>query len=105
MPGIHPYIICHKLAICPKVKPISQKKRKMGEEWHKVVKKEVEKIFHANFIREVGFSTWLANIVIVKKANDKWSMCTNYTDMNKACPKEAYLLPSIDRLVSGASRF
>jgi len=28
-------------------------------------------------------------------------MCVDYTDLNKACPKDAYLLPSIDRLVDG----
>jgi len=32
-------------------------------------------------------------------------MCTDYTDLNKACPKDAYSLPSIDRLVNGPSRF
>ncbi|RDX64247.1 hypothetical protein CR513_57218, partial [Mucuna pruriens] len=36
-------------------------------------------------------------------ANGKWRMCTNYTDLNKACPKNPYPLPSIDRLVDGAS--
>ena len=30
-------------------------------------------------------------------------MCTNYTDLNKACPKDTYPLPNIDRLVDGAS--
>ena len=30
-------------------------------------------------------------------------MCIDYTDLNKACPKDSYPLPSIDRLVDGAS--
>ena len=30
-------------------------------------------------------------------------MCTDYTDLNKACSKDSYPLPSIDRLVGGAS--
>nr|KYP40627.1 Transposon Ty3-I Gag-Pol polyprotein [Cajanus cajan] len=29
-------------------------------------------------------------------------MCVDYSDLNKACPKDAYPLPSIDRLVDGA---
>nr|KYP52283.1 Transposon Ty3-I Gag-Pol polyprotein [Cajanus cajan] len=40
---------------------------------------------------------------IVKKPNGKWRMCTDYTNLNKACPKDAYPLPNIDRLVDGAS--
>ena len=44
----------------------------MGEEWRKVIKEEVDKLLNAKFIREVWYSTWLTNIVMVKKANDKW---------------------------------
>ena len=44
----------------------------MGEERHKAVKEEVDKLLHANFIREVKFSTLLANVIMLKKANNKW---------------------------------
>nr|KYP61350.1 Transposon Ty3-I Gag-Pol polyprotein [Cajanus cajan] len=40
---------------------------------------------------------------MVKKANGKWRMCTDYTDLNKTCPKDAYPLPHIDALVDGAA--
>ena len=42
---------------------------------------------------------------MVKKANDKWQMCIDYTNLNRACPKDAYPLPSIDKLVDGMSGF
>ena len=42
---------------------------------------------------------WLVNVVMVKKVNDKWRMCVDFTDLNKACPKDSYLLPRIDQLV------
>ncbi|RDX85209.1 Retrovirus-related Pol polyprotein from transposon 17.6, partial [Mucuna pruriens] len=32
-------------------------------------------------------------------------MCMDYIDLNKACPKDPYPLPNIDRLVDGASGF
>lgn len=105
MPGIHPSIISHKLTVCPQAKPVAQRKRRMGEELRAVVKTEVKKLLDAQFIREVRYSTWLANVVMVKKANGKWRMCTDYTHLNKACPKDAYPLPSIDKLVDGASGF
>ncbi|RDY02115.1 putative protein K02A2.6, partial [Mucuna pruriens] len=41
---------------------------------------------------------------MVKKANDKWRMCTDYTDLNKTCPKDPYPLPNIDRLVMSFGR-
>ena len=32
-------------------------------------------------------------------------MCVDYTDLNKACPKDSYPLPNIDHLVDCASGF
>jgi len=49
------------------------------------------------------YATWLANVVLVKKPSGKWRMCVDYTDLNKACPRDAYPLPSFDRLVDGAA--
>jgi len=72
MPGIHPNIIYHELSICPQAKPVSQKKRKIREERHKAIREEADKLLNANFIREVKYSTWLINVIMVKKANVKW---------------------------------
>ncbi|XP_020209186.1 uncharacterized protein LOC109794123 [Cajanus cajan] len=103
MPGIDPTFHCHRLAICKEAKPVAQRKRKIGEERRRAVETEVQKLASARFIREVQYTTWLANVVMVKKANEKWRMCVDYTDLNKACPKDAYPLPNIDRLVDGAA--
>ena len=37
--------------------------------------------------------------MIVKKTNGKWRMCVDFTDLNKACPKDSYPLLRIDQLV------
>ncbi|RDX76998.1 hypothetical protein CR513_42939, partial [Mucuna pruriens] len=42
---------------------------------------------------------------MVKKASGKWRMCKNYTDLNKACSKDSYPQPNIDRLVDRALGF
>jgi len=103
MPGIDPRIMTHRLSVCKEAKPVAQKKRRLGEEKRKAAMEEVQKLLNAGFIREIQYTTWLANIVLVKKSNGKWRMCTDYTDLNKACPKDAYPLPSIDRLVDEAA--
>jgi len=41
----------------------------------------------------------LANVVVVKKSNGKWRMCVDFTNLNKACPKDSFPLPWIDLLV------
>ena len=103
MPGIDPRIACHKLSIYTEAKLVAQKRRKMGGEKKEATKAEVQKLLSAGFITEATYTTWLANVVLVKKSNGKWRMCTDYTDLNKACPKDTYPLPSIDRLVDGAT--
>jgi len=41
MPGIDPNFMCHKLALLPHLKPVSQRKRKLGEERRVAVEMEV----------------------------------------------------------------
>ena len=50
-------------------------------------------------INEVFYPEWLANTVVVKKKNGKWRVCVDFTDLNKACPKDHFLIPRIDQLV------
>ena len=67
------------------------------------IKEEVQKLTLAKFIREVYYPDWLANVVMVRKANGKWRMCVDFTDLNKACPKDSYPLPHIDQLVDSTA--
>jgi hypothetical protein len=41
---------------------------------------------------------------MVLKKNGKWRMCLDFTNLNKACPKDDYPLPWIDTLVDTAIR-
>lgn len=59
----------------------------------------MEKLLKAQFIRDVHYPEWLANVVIVQKPNRKWRMCVDFTNLNKACPKDSFPLPRIDTLV------
>jgi len=102
MPGVNPRVAFHKQSIYKDARPVTQKKRKIGEERMIAAEIEVEKLLKSNFIRKVHYTTWLTNVVLVKKSNKKWKMCLDYTDSNKACPKDAYPLPSIDHLVDRA---
>ena len=36
---------------------------------------------------------------MVKKPNGKWRICIDYTDLNKACPKDSFPILRIDQLV------
>ena len=60
---------------------------------------EVRRLREAETIGETFFPEWLANTVIVKKKNGKWRVCIDFTDLNRACPKDSFPMPKIDQLV------
>ena len=99
MPGIDPSVITHRLNVYPSSKPVNQKKRVFVPERDNAIKEEVQKLTTAEFIREVYYLDWLANVVMAKKANGNWRICVDFTDLNKACPNDSYSLPRIDQLV------
>ncbi|KAG7559356.1 Integrase catalytic core [Arabidopsis thaliana x Arabidopsis arenosa] len=103
MPKIDPDIICHKLNVDPSFKPVKQKRRKLGVERAKAVNDEVDKLLKIGSIREVQYPEWVANTVVVKKKNGKDRVCIDFTDLNKACPKDSFPLPHIDRLVESTA--
>ena len=96
MLGIDPNVITHRLNVYPSSKPVRQKKRVFAPERDKAIKEEVQKLTTAQFIRKVYYPNWLANVVMVKKANSKCRMCVDFTDLNNACPKNSYPLSRID---------
>jgi hypothetical protein len=103
MPGIPREVIEHHLKIHPDAKPVSQKPQRQSIERQDFIREEVWKLLDASFIEEVHHPVWLANPVIVPKANGKLRMCIDYTNLNKACPKDPYPLPRIDQIVDSTS--
>ena len=55
--------------------------------------------FRTQFPTETTYPDWLTNVVMVKKANGKWCICIDYTDLNKVYPEDSFSLPRIDQLV------
>ena len=99
MGGIDPTVITHMLNTSPSFKPVKQKRRSFAPERQKAINEEVGKLLQAGAIREVEYPEWLANVMLVKKANGKWRLCIDFTDINKACPKDSFPFPRIDLIV------
>ena len=99
MGGIDPTVITHRLNVISSFKPVKQKRRSFAQERQKAINEEVGKLLQAGAIREVEYLEWLANVVLVKKENGKWRLCIDFTDVNKACPKDSFPLPRIDLIV------
>ncbi|XP_058078628.1 uncharacterized protein LOC131226953 [Magnolia sinica] len=88
-----------KLNMDPDYKPVKQKSKPFDAERYKAIADEVSILLDAVFIEEVHYPDWIANVVLIKKANGKWWVYIDYSDLNKACSKDSFPLPRIDQLV------
>jgi hypothetical protein len=103
MPGLDRSIIEHRLPIKPGFKPYKQPPRKIYKnEVLADVKKEVERLIDANFIRPCRYAEWISNIVPVYKKNGKMRVCIDLRDLNRATPMDGYPMPVADLLVDAA---
>ena len=94
-----PEFICHHLNVNPLVAPKKQLPRRPSKEHAEAVQEEVAKLKQAGAIKEVFYPEWLANTMVVKKKSGKWRACIDFTDLNKACPKDPFPMPKINQLV------
>jgi hypothetical protein len=67
------------------------------------IRLEVNKLLEAGFIRLVDYLNWLANHVLVEKSDESWLMCTDYTSLNKAYPKDEYPLSHICQIMDSTA--
>lgn len=99
MPRIDPWVAVHRLNVDSSLRPIKHKIRNFTLECNQAITEEVEKLLTTGFVRKFYYPNWLANVVMVRKPSGKWKMCIDFTNLNKACPKDNFSLPRIDTLV------
>ena len=102
-PKIDPNFICHHLNVNPSITPEKQSPQRPSRKHAEAIREEVTKLKRVGAIKEVFYPEWLANIVVVKKKNRKWRVCVDFTDLNKACPKDPFPIPRIDQLVDATA--
>jgi hypothetical protein len=104
MPGVPKELIEHCLKVDPKATPKKQRLQRFSPDKREAIKKELAKLLAAGFIKEVYHPEWLDNPVLVLKKNDnEWRMCVDYTDLNKHCPKDPFALPCINQVIDSTA--
>ncbi|GKV01994.1 hypothetical protein SLEP1_g14488 [Rubroshorea leprosula] len=103
MPGIPIELAVHKLSTDPTERLVVQKRCLFGLEKQAAIDEEIQKLLQAGFIRRVEYSEWVSNLVLVKKPNDKWRMCSDFINLNEACLKDPHPLPNVEKLVERAA--
>ena len=104
MPGVPKELIEHSLNVSSNATPKKQRLRRFSAEKREAIKKELAKLLAAVFIKEVYHPEWLTNpVLVLKKDNNEWRMCVDYTDLNKHCPKDPFGLPRIDQVIDSTA--
>jgi hypothetical protein len=103
MLGVPRELIEHSLNVHPKAVPKKQRLQRFAHDKREVIKREKAKLLAAGFIKEVIHPEWVANPILVRKKNNEWRMCVDYTDLNKHCPKDHFGLPRIDQVVDSTA--
>ena len=67
------------------------------------IKEEVEKQLKVSLLTAIAYSDWVANIVLVPEKDGKMRMCVDYRDLNRASPKDNFLLPHIETLIDNTT--
>lgn len=85
-----------------KIYKVMKKCKNFSTEKVATIAEEVDRLLAARFIQEAQYLEWLSNVVLVRKPNNKWRMCVDFTDLNKACPK-AFPLPWTNMIIDSTA--
>jgi hypothetical protein len=99
MPGIDLKIVEHEITTYLDAKPVQQKLHPVNPKKAAAIKLEVEKLLKAGFIYPIHLTQWVSNPVSVNKKQGTIHVCTDFCDLNKACPKDNSPTPFIDQII------
>jgi hypothetical protein len=100
MPRINPRIFKHDIRMYPDDKLVRQHLRAVNPRKAPSSKAEVEKLLNVGFIYSVPLTEWVSNPVPVNKKQGTIRVCMEFRDLNKACPKDNFQTPFIDKILN-----
>jgi hypothetical protein len=103
MPGLDRSIVEHRLPLKSGFRPFQQRIRQMKADVLVEVKKEIEKMIEAGFIRACRYAEWISSVVPVQKKDGRWRVCVDFRDLNRATPKDEYPMPVAEILINAAA--
>jgi hypothetical protein len=103
MPGLDRSIVEHRLPLKKGFRPFQQWACQIRTEVLDEVKKEIEKMLEAGFIRPGKYAEWISSIVPVQKKDGRWWVCVEFRDLNRATPKDEYPMLVAETLINAAT--
>ncbi|KAH9308804.1 hypothetical protein KI387_036715, partial [Taxus chinensis] len=106
--GFNPKLSQHTIELDPSAKDIREEQRAINPHMEPLMRKELNKLIEASIIFLIKHSSWVANLVPVRKKSREIRLCVDFRDLNRASLKDHYLLPFMEQIlkvVVGFERF
>lgn len=94
----------HEIPLKPGATPFIQKQRNYKPIVEGEIFREIDKMLQARIIYHIHHSTWVANIVPVRKKNGEIRICVDFRNLNQASLKDKFSFPNIDHPLQTAAR-
>ena len=82
----------------PNVKPFRQKLR-INPSLFNIIEKEVKKLLDAKIIVPFRYSSWVSNLVPVRKKNGEIRLCVDFRNLIRSSLKHNYPFPKIEQIL------
>ena len=99
MPGIDPCIVKHEIKTYLDAKLVWKRLRVVNPRKTLAIKVEIEKLIKASFIHPVPLMEWVSNPIPVDNKQGAIWICTDFRELNRACPKDNFPTPFIDKIL------
>jgi hypothetical protein len=103
MPRLDRSIVEYRLPLKKGFRTFQQWAHQMRTEVLEEVKKEIENMLEAGLIRPCRYAKWISSIVPVQKKDGRWWVCVYFRNLNRATPKDEYLMPVAETLINAAA--
>jgi len=92
----YPSIFQHQNPLTKTEYPFTKKKRYPNPLLPPLIQKDVKNLCDANINIPMRYSTWVPNLVSIKKKNGEIRPCVDFRNLNKASFKDNFPLPKMD---------
>lgn len=89
----------HEIPLKPDAKPFRQRQRPINPTLAPKMKDELIKLRDAKIIKPIRHSTWVSNLVPVRKKNGDIRLCIDFRNLNISSLKDSYALPNMEILL------
>lgn len=89
----------HEIPLNPNAKPFRQKKRPINPTLEPKMQEELAKLRYGGIIKPIRHSTWVSNLVPVRKKNGDIKLCVDFRNLNMASLKDNYPLLSMEAIL------